>query len=366
MIRQLILVLFVSQQIPPSNGFTFYEWMASFEKNSYICQDNNSFEPSFLSDEDAIQFNCESLCGNPLLTSQACSRSPSENNDQPACTTIPEFCLLNFIQEFNDEKNFHLLLNPVPMDKELFQTTKEFFIPDLIAPDSEDNQEISIQIITTEPTTTELTTTTTTTTQKPTTTERTTTTQKPTTTTTQRPTTERTTTTQRPTTHSTTTQRPTTTTHSTTTTQRPTTTTQPTTSKPTTKPIQTTQHLTTTTHRSTTQRVTKPRQTTGVPNKAKTLIGFRISLNAFNSALALQPKTTPKFAATTKKFFATTHIPPIAVPLPKLPKVFDNKIDLIEKPSPQDFFINEFNQADRTGTCIDEHYAEGRADCANK
>lgn len=64
-----------------------------------------------MSDEDAIQFDCEALCGNPLLTSQACSRSPSEPNSSPICSAIPEICLLNFIQEFNDEKTFHLLLN---------------------------------------------------------------------------------------------------------------------------------------------------------------------------------------------------------------------------------------------------------------
>lgn len=102
----ILLLLLIKTQL--NNGFTFYEWM---ERNSYICQDNNSLEPSFLSDEDAIQFNCESLCGNPLLTNQACSRSPSEPNSSPSCTLIPELCLMNFNQEFNDEKTFHLFLN---------------------------------------------------------------------------------------------------------------------------------------------------------------------------------------------------------------------------------------------------------------
>lgn len=79
-----IFALFLSliQLATINNALTFYAWMVCFvflsinlvrfqEKNSFVCQDNNSFDPSpFLSDEDAIQFNCEALCGNPLLTSQ--------------------------------------------------------------------------------------------------------------------------------------------------------------------------------------------------------------------------------------------------------------------------------------------------------
>jgi hypothetical protein len=93
--------------------------------------------------------------------------------------------MLNFIQEFNDEKSFHLLLSrklfwyffafstfsATPMDKELFKTTKDFFVPELILPDNEEtneetnDQDIDIRIIPitkpepiTEPTTTQSTT----------------------------------------------------------------------------------------------------------------------------------------------------------------------------------------------------------------
>uniref|UniRef100_A0A915DV55 Uncharacterized protein n=1 Tax=Ditylenchus dipsaci TaxID=166011 RepID=A0A915DV55_9BILA len=54
----------------------FYHWM---ERNSYICEAG----AVFLSEPEAIQFNCAALCGEPMETFAACARK--ESNDEPFC-----------------------------------------------------------------------------------------------------------------------------------------------------------------------------------------------------------------------------------------------------------------------------------------
>ncbi|KAI6179125.1 hypothetical protein M3Y98_00576800 [Aphelenchoides besseyi] len=126
-------------------------------------QSENALEPVFLGDEDAIQFNCELMCGNPLKTNQACSRLPPEPNSQPSCTNIPELCMVNFIQEFNDEITFEQLLNGVQFDLTMTTVSSGALIQE---PEDEpqQTQNSSIQPATI-PTTTSTTTSTVTTTQ---------------------------------------------------------------------------------------------------------------------------------------------------------------------------------------------------------
>ncbi|KAI6221532.1 hypothetical protein M3Y95_00971800 [Aphelenchoides besseyi] len=165
--------------LPHICALTFYAWM---ERSSFICQSENALEPVFLGDEDAIQFNCELMCGNPLKTNQACSRLPTEPNSQPSCTNIPELCMVDFIQEFNDELTFEQLLNGVQFDLTMTTVSSGSLVQEP-EDESQQTESSSLQPTTIPTTTTTSTTTSTTTTTQTTSTQTTTQTSTQTTTT---------------------------------------------------------------------------------------------------------------------------------------------------------------------------------------